>query len=123
MRLLVAGLLLWAGAASAQEGFPLDGTWRAEHTGADGRHRTIVLLMEWDGERIAGTIDPGPESSRFASAALDPAQWKLTFTAAGRAGKPIAFEGTLADLGKYNRTLAGKWTEGTDTFDLRFVRE
>ena len=123
MRRRLAGLLLFAGSAMAQEGFPLDGTWRAERVAADGGHRTIVLLMDWDGQRINGVIDPGPEATRFTSAALDPARWTVTFEATNGRGQPIAFEGTLAELGKYNRKLTGKWTEGGQAFDLRFVRE
>lgn len=124
MRLLIAGLLLtFCGGVMAQEGYPLDGTWRGERVGADGRHHTIVLLMEWDGRTIAGTINPGPDSIAFDSAALDPSSWSVRFNAAAGQPAPILFEGTLADLGKYNRTLTGKWTEGTTSFDIRFVRE
>lgn len=123
MRVLIAGLFLsFSCGVTAQEGYPLDGTWRGERLGADGRHHTIVLLMEWDGKNIAGTINPGPDSVAFSSAALDPSSWKVRFAAADQSA-PITFEGTLADLGKYNRTLTGKWSEGTASFDIRFVRE
>jgi hypothetical protein len=30
-------------------------------------------------------------------------------------GAAIAFEGTLGDLGKYNRNLSGTWTEAGKT--------
>lgn len=122
MRSLFAGLLLLASVASAQEGFPLDGTWRGVHTGADGSQRTIVLIMEWDGKVIGGTINPGPESISFETATLEPADWKFTL-AATAGGKPVTFTGTLGDIGKYDRNLTGKWSEGDQSFDIRFVRE
>jgi hypothetical protein len=124
MRNLLAGLLLLvATAAVSQEGFPLDGTWRGEHTAADGSHQTIVLIMQWDGKRIAGTINPGPNAVEFSSAELMPAGWKVTLAAKTAGGKDISFEGAIADLGKYHRAIAGKWTEGGKSHDIRFVRE
>lgn len=123
MRAMFAGLLLLAGAASAQEGFPLDGTWRAEHVAANGAHRTIVLIMEWDGKTIHTTINPGPEAVMAASAELLPEGWKVSLKATGKAGAPISFDGTIGDLGKYNRHITGKWTEGNQSFDIRFVHE
>jgi hypothetical protein len=124
MRMVLPGLLmLLAGSAAAQEGFPLDGTWRGETVAKDGSHRTIVLVMQWDGNAIAGTINPGPQAIEFAAAELKPDGWKVTFSAQDQKGKAIAFDGALAELGKYDRKLAGKWTEGATSFDIRFVRE
>lgn len=124
MRNAFAGLLLLlCTTAVAQEGFPLDGTWRGEVADASGTTRTIVLIMAWDGEVIHGTINPGPQAIEFDSASLQPSGWKVTIAARGDGRDPIAFEGTLGDIGHYNRTLTGKWNEGTQSFDIRFVRE
>jgi hypothetical protein len=38
-------------------------------------------------------------------------------------GAAVHFDGAISNLGKYNRVLAGKWTEGASSFDIRFVRE
>ena len=124
MRNLLAALLLLAAAGvSAQEGFPLDGTWRGETVAADGSHKTIVLIMQWDGKQIAGTINPGPDAVEFSAAALTPAGWKVTLAAKTAKGADISFAGTLSELGKYNRALSGTWTEGGKSHDIRFVRE
>lgn len=123
MRYALAGLLLLAGVASAQEGFPLDGTWRGEHVAANGAHRTIVLIMEWDGKAINTTINPGPGAVQASSAELLPDGWKVQLKAATKAGAPITFDGAIGELGKYNRSLSGKWSEGKESFDIRFVRE
>ena len=119
---LIAGLLV-AVAASAQEGFPLDGTWRSETVGADGAHSTIVLIMQWDGSQISGTINPGPEGTDFTGGKLDPEGWKFTLNTKTAKGADIAFEGTISNLGKYDRVLSGKWTEGGRSQDVRFVHE
>ena len=118
----IAGLLA-AVAASAQEGFPLDGTWRSETVAADGSHSTIVLIMQWDGSQISGTINPGPDGTDFTGGKLDPEGWKFTLNTKTAKGADIAFEGTISNLGKYDRVLSGKWTEGGRSQDVRFVHE
>jgi hypothetical protein len=120
MRILLAGVLLAAAAvAVAQEGFPLDGTWRGERKGAG----TIVLVMQWDGHKVTGLINPGPRAIPIADAQLIPDGWKVTLSANSPSGGPISFEGTLADLGAYNRSISGTWTEGGKHYPLRMVRE
>lgn len=124
MRILIAGLLLLAGAATnAQEGFPLDGTWRSETTNADGSQRTIVLIMQWDGKVIAGILNPGPDGTDFTTGKLNPDGWKFTMDLKTKKGASVHFDGAIANLGKYDRVLAGKWTEGGRASDIRFVRE
>jgi hypothetical protein len=120
---IITLMLAFGSAALAQEGFPLDGTWRGETTAPDGSHRTIVLIMEWDGEQISGTINPGPKGVDFTTGKLNPEGWKFTLDAAPATSAPIHFIGTLSSLGKYDRVLAGKWTEGGSTIEVRFVRE
>jgi len=124
MRGLFAALLLvTATAALAQEGFPLDGTWRGETVAKDGSHRTIVLVMQWDGKQITGTVNPGPEGRDFTNGKLNPDGWKFTLDVNTPKAIPVHFDGAISNLGKYNRVLAGKWTEGGSTFDIRFVHE
>jgi hypothetical protein len=123
MRLLLASLLLLAGAAGAQEGFPLDGTWRGEYVAPDGAHRTIVLVMQYDGKHVNGTMNPGPDSVDFTDGKLTPEGWKFALAFKGIQGASTTFNGAISNLGKYNRVLAGKWTEGATSFDIRFVHE
>lgn len=124
MRGVFAALLLAAATASvAQEGFPLDGTWRSESTAKDGSHRTIVLVMQWDGKSITGTVNPGPNGTDFTGGQLNPEGWKFTLDVKNAKGGPIRFEGTISNLGKYNRVLAGKWTDSAGTIDAKFVHE
>jgi len=120
---LLGLLLLVSGAALAQEGFPLDGTWRGEVVNKDGSHRTIVLVMQYDGKQVNGTLNPGPGSIEFTGGKLDPDGWKFAMAFKGAKGVSTQFNGTISNLGKYNRVLAGKWTEGANSFDVRFVHE
>ncbi|MET0280372.1 MAG: hypothetical protein ABW278_04500 [Steroidobacteraceae bacterium] len=107
----------------AQEGFPLDGTWRGEVVNRDGSHRTIVLVMQYDGKQVNGTMNPGPDSVDFTGGKLTPAGWKFGLAFKGARNVNTTFDGAISNLGKYNRVLAGKWTEGAASFDIRFVHE
>lgn len=124
MRKALSGLwLLVPCAVLAQEGFPLDGTWRGEVVNKDGSHRTIVLVMQYDGKQVNGTMNPGPKSIEFTGGKLNPEGWKFTVSFKGADGLATKFDGSISNLGKYDRVLAGRWTEGASSFDIRFVHE
>jgi hypothetical protein len=124
MRVLLAALLLAAAAlANAQEGFPLDGTWRGEREAAGGAPATIVMVLQWDGQKLSGVINPGPKAIQITDAQLNPEGWHVSMAARTAAGAAIAFDGAIADLGEYNRSLTGTWTEGGRKYSVRFVRE
>jgi hypothetical protein len=121
-RWLATVLLLTAGAAGAQEGFPLDGTWRGERPGA-GAPVTIVMIMQWDGQKVTGVINPGPNAIQISDAKLIPEGWRVSVAARTAAGGQISFEGVLADLGSYSRRIEGTWKEGGRSYPVRMVRE
>jgi len=124
MRAWIATLVLAAAsAAQAQEGFPLDGTWRGELEGSGKAHATVVMVLQWDGQKITGTINPGPDAIPISDAKLVPEGWHVTVAAQNKAGKPIAFEGVIGELGAYDRTITGTWSEGGRSFKVRMKRE
>jgi hypothetical protein len=123
MRLWMAMVLLGASVGVAQEGFPLDGTWRGERAGAGKVPETIVMVLQWDGQKISGVINPGPDAIQISDATLTPEGWKVAIAAQGPKGKAIRFEGAIEHLGEYNRAIAGTWTEGGKSSPLRMVRE
>ena len=111
--------LMAAATTLAQEGFPLDGTWRGEREGGG----TIVLVMQWDGQKVTGVINPGPKATPIAEAKLIPEGWRVTLAARTAAGQAISFEGEIGELGEYNRSLTGTWTEGGRQYRVRMLRE
>ena len=123
MRLGLVVVLLSASVAMAQEGFPLDGTWRGERAVAGKVPETIVMVLQWDGKKISGVINPGPSAVQISDATLTPEGWKVSIDAHGSKGKPIHFDGAIERLGEYNRAIAGTWTEGGKSFPVRMVRE
>jgi len=80
-------------------------------------------VLQWDGKKIGGVINPGPSAIQIADAQLIPAGWKVTIAAQAANGNPIRFEGAIENLGEYNRAIAGTWTQGGKSFPVRMVRE
>lgn len=125
--LLTGGaVLLGAGVAPAQYGHPLKGSWSGDW-GPDEDDRTrLLLVLDWDGEAITGTINPGPNPVPIATASLDPSTWTLRFEAVDEDGDGNAVryvvEGELQNIGSYNRVLTGSWTQGEVTGDFILMR-
>ena len=119
--LAAAGAL--TAAALAQEGFPLDGTWRGGFGPSVDERTPVVIIMKWDGERINGMLDPGPRSVDFTSAELDPGTWTVRIEAQPAEADAIMIEGTLQDIGSYNRFIEGTWSQGGTTTNFRIERE
>ena len=122
----VAALILGAVTASAQYGHPLKGSWSGDW-GPDADHRTrLLLVFDWDGEAVTGTINPGPNPVPIASASLDVSTWTLRFEAVDEDadGNPVRYvvEGELQNIGSYNRVLTGSWTQGDVTGDFTLMR-
>ena len=130
---LVAVVALVAGAviAIAQEGYPLVGTWYGDWgaTGAARQERhDVTIVMTWDGKTIGGTIDPGPDAVPFKTATLDSSTWTVHIEAErlAKGGAPAVryvIDGKLANLGSYNRTLSGTWTNGAVKGDFKVTRD
>jgi len=77
----------------------------------------------WDGKKVSGLIDPGPESVQIAKAELIPDGWRVRIEAHTKTGEAISFTGVIGKLGSYDRTITGTWTEGVRSYRVRMVRE
>jgi hypothetical protein len=115
--------VLSATGLQGQEGFPLDGTWRGTFGPESGDRTTVVMVMKWDGENINGTINPGPNSIPFGSAALKPSDWTVHIEARSRDGEPIVIDAKLDNIGSYNRTLTGTWSQAGVGYSFNIARE
>ena len=125
---VVASLLtLFAIAEWAQEGHPLTGTWHGEW-GANAKQRNhLVLNMSWDNKNVVGSINPGPRAIPLTTVTLDPEKWTVHLEGngkdqAGNAVKIVA-DGKIDNLGSYNRTITGTWTQGAVKGDFKITRD
>jgi len=127
---MVTALLVSIAAISgAQEGYPLVGTWYGDWGGQTRQERhDVTMVMTWDGKMIGGTIDPGPDAVPFKTATLDSSKWTVHIEAerAAKGASPAVryvIDGTLANLGSYNRTLSGTWMSGAAKGDFKLTRD
>jgi hypothetical protein len=75
MKLALACLIVSAfvaGAALAQEGFPLKGTWLGDWGPNKTTRNQIFITMDWDGKAISGMINPGTDNIPLKNASLTP---------------------------------------------------
>ncbi len=126
--LWVCGLCLsTALLALAQEGHPLTGTWAGDCgvTATERSHLTVV--MDWDGNNLTGTINPGPDAIPIKSIYLDVATWTVRIQADAKdaAGNPVHImaEGRIQDLGSPHRKMLGTWSMGAKWGDFTVVRD
>jgi hypothetical protein len=112
--------------AFAQEGHPLSGTWHGEWNAPGGQKARIVMALKWDTKNVVGTLNPGRRSAPL-TVTLDPEKWMVHFEADAKdqAGNPVhvVADGKLENIGSYNRTITGTWTEGGAKGDFKITRD
>lgn len=112
-------------ALSAQEGHPLVGTWRGEW-GPNAKQRyDLTFVMEYDGKAVTGQINPGFESMKLHTVALDPATWTVRFQTETKdaSGKvvPVVIQAKFEDVTNRHRSLVGTWTQGSTKGDFKIT--
>jgi hypothetical protein len=125
IKILPALLLLAASVIApqshAQQGHPLTGTWSGDWATSPTARTQITFVMTWDGKKISGLINPGPDSIPLTSVFLDVTNWTVRIEASAK--DKITAEGRLDDLGSYHRTIKGTWHQGSTTGDFRLTRD
>ena len=130
MRVGIFLVCVLAGAAvsplAAQEGHPLTGSWHGEwHTGSE-KH-PLLFYMKWNAKMVEGTINPGPNAMPLKVVNLDPSNWTVHFEADGKdqggGAVHIVADGKIDNLGSYNRTITGTWTQGSTKGDFKLTRD
>lgn len=114
-----------AGAANAQEGHPLKGSWIGTWESNETHGEFVLVVLDWDGERVSGIINPGTDNIEIGAATLDPAEWtvRIEADAEDRDGNSVHYmiEGTIEDLELPNRYITGTWQHdnGGGAFEIR----
>jgi len=126
--LLLICLLAALGVPSlAQEGHPLTGTWSGDWGANASQRNHLTFVLNWDGDKVTGTMNPGPDAVTLANITVDYATWtvRIEGDSKDQAGAPAHFvaEGKLDELGSYHRTLAGTWSQGAAKGNFKMVRD
>lgn len=115
--ILTAGLLLF-GSASAQEGHPLKGSWIGEWESNEELGDFVLIVLDWDGKKVSGTINPGTDNIVIDDVAIDTDDWSVTIEAGD-----YEIEGTLENLGLPSRSIVGTWERRRDGGKFEIVRQ
>ena len=111
----------------AQEGHPMSGSWVGDWGPTPDQRNRVVVVMEWTGEELVGTINPGPNAIPMKVATVDPVDWSVHIEAdaSDANGQPVTYviDGTIDDLGTYNRSIAGTWNVGVTTGNFSITRQ
>ena len=119
-------LIGMGGAALAQAGHPLKGSWSGDWGPTPEHRNRVLLVLDWDGNEITGVINPGRNAVPLTSATLDPSDWSVRFEAQApdRNGNMLQYviEGKVENLGSWtNRRLSGTWRHGDETGDFLVI--
>jgi len=121
--------MLLAASALAQEGHPAKGTW-VGFWGPAGAQSRVVVVMDYDGKNLSGTVNPGANAIPLKIVRLDITPGKPAPKPGDPVGEPtfkmhletdtkdakgnaitIVADGTMSDVGLPNRMLAGVWSQ------------
>lgn len=117
-KILVSALALGlVSTLSAQEGHPVKGSWIGEWEG-NPAGESVLMVMDWDGEKISGIINPGTDNLQIDSATLNPDNWTIHIEAGD-----YEIDGTFNRLELPNRSITGTWKSGNGSGNIEVVRQ
>ncbi|MDT8397789.1 MAG: hypothetical protein RQ899_04160 [Pseudomonadales bacterium] len=112
--------------ASAQEGYPLKGSWIGEWKGNQIHGDSVLLVLDWDGRQISGVINPGTDNIEITQASLNPDDWSVRIEADTESkGRSIHYvlEGSIENLQLPSRSIVGTWRHQNGGGDLEISRQ
>jgi hypothetical protein len=113
--------------AIAQEGHPLKGSWIGTWGPSQNHSNDVIIVMNWDGKSITGTINPGTDEIAIKNATLNPEGWivHLEGDAKDKSGKTITYiiDGKIENLPKRDRAVVGTWKSQTEKGPFKISRQ
>ena len=109
----------------AQEGHPLKGSWIGVWEGNTQHGDDVIVIMNWDGKRVGGIINPGTDNIQIDNATLDTNGWKVRIeaNAKDKQGGALRYviDGAIQDIELPNRFITGTWQnqKGKGKFEIR----
>ena len=113
--------------AIAQEGHPLKGSWIGTWGPSKAHSNDLLLVMNWDGKAITGTINPGENEMPIKNATLNPQGWLVHIEADGKDASGAAvnygLDGKIENLAFRNRTITGTWKSKAESGNFKLARQ
>lgn len=113
--------------AAAQEGHPLKGSWLGVWAGNTTHGQDVVVVLNWDGKAITGTINPGTDNLAIKNARLDPEGWTVYFEADAKdkSGGAVtyAIDGKIEHLHLPTRAIVGTWKNQKESGEFKISRQ
>lgn len=124
---LSCSCLMAPSVAAAQEGHPLKGSWLGTWAGNTSHRPDVVLVLNWDGKTITGTINPGTDNIPVKNATLNPEGWVVHLEADAKdtAGRALTYviDGKIENLHVPNRSITGVWKNQKETGEFKVSRQ
>ena len=125
-KLLGLGLIAAAASTvSAQEGHPIKGSWIGEWEG-NPAGESVLLVMNWDGDKITGVINPGTDNIEIDEVELDPSDWSVRIVADTEVDNDTItyeIEGTINELELPTRSITGTWKNDNGSGNFQISRQ
>jgi hypothetical protein len=115
--ILLAGLVAFS-SVFAQEGHPLKGSWIGAWEGNELHGEFVLLVLNWDGNNITGTINPGTDNIVIEEANMDSSDWSVTISAGD-----YEIEGTIENLALPSRSVIGTWSRQGESGKFEIARQ
>lgn len=123
---LIAASLVTGTPVAAQEGHPLKGSWIGTWGPNEAHGNDVLLVLNWDGKSITGTINPGTDNMVIKNATLNPEGWlvHLEADAKDKAGTvTYVLDGKIENLAFHNRTITGTWKHPRGKGNFKIARQ
>lgn len=111
----------------AQEGHPLKGSWTGTWEGNTVHGNSVLVILDWNGKTITGTVNPGTDNMVVKNASLNPDGWVVHLEADGKdkAGAVVSYviDGKIENLAMHNRGITGTWKSPRGTGQFKINRQ
>jgi hypothetical protein len=116
-----------AAPAAAQEGHPVKGSWIGKWEKNTVHGADVIIVLNWDGDKITGMINPGTDNMVVKNASLNPDTWgvHLEADAKDKSGAIVTYviDGKIENLAMSNRSITGTWKAGKESGPFKISRQ
>lgn len=108
--------------ADSGHGHPVKGTFNGQWGASANSQEAILMLLDWDGKAITGTINPGPDAIAITKADMNVTNWTITIEA-GTGANRVVMNGKFENLTWLARSITGTYTRGNQKGTFKITRQ